>query len=412
MQTRYKILINCYACSPYRGSEPGMGWNFVSRLAQYHDVTVITEKQKWESDIDRYYSEHPDEECIKFYFIAKERHKLLRKVWPPSYYWYYKKWQKEALQLAYELDACEHFDLVHQLNMVGYREPGELWKMGKPLVWGPIGGTNMTPWCMLPSMGLYGCLYYLGRNLMNEWQMHTSNRVKRCMSVSGQLISATEGTRKDAVRIWGKNSVVIPEVGLIDTSNSYQPANRENADDFLHICWSGQHTYGKSLNIVLKSLSKCENTDKITLHVIGKGTCTEHWKRMAVNCGLKNVLWHGWMERSKAMEIMKSCHLFAISSLSDLTSTVLLEALSYGLPVIALDHCGFSNVITNACGIKIPIHSYKQVITDFSNAISCLEQDETWRRELSVGAFARSREFSWDNKVEMLLTIYDKMIGK
>jgi hypothetical protein len=29
------------------------------------------------------------------------------------------------------------------LNMIGYREPGYLWKLNVPFVWGPMGGTNV-----------------------------------------------------------------------------------------------------------------------------------------------------------------------------------------------------------------------------------------------------------------------------
>ena len=76
---------------------------------------------------------------------------------------------------------------------------------------------------------------------------------------------------------------------------------------------------------------------------------------MAESMSVKNIVWHGWVERSKALEIMNSAHVFVITSMSDLTSTVILEALSYGLPVIAMDHCGFSNVLNDKCGIKIKI---------------------------------------------------------
>ena len=38
-----KVLINAYACSPNMGSEPGMAWNWVSNLARYCEVHIITE---------------------------------------------------------------------------------------------------------------------------------------------------------------------------------------------------------------------------------------------------------------------------------------------------------------------------------------------------------------------------------
>ena len=40
-----KILISAYACEPNKGSEPGIGWNWMINLVKKgHSVTVITRK--------------------------------------------------------------------------------------------------------------------------------------------------------------------------------------------------------------------------------------------------------------------------------------------------------------------------------------------------------------------------------
>ena len=127
MPKKLKILVSAYACAPNKGSEPGMGWNFVIGLAKFHELHVIVEKRKWEQPINDFLEHNPGlNDSVTFYFIDKKRNKPLRKIWPPSYYWFYKKWQKKAYKLACQLDQKENFDLIHQLNMVGYREPGYL----------------------------------------------------------------------------------------------------------------------------------------------------------------------------------------------------------------------------------------------------------------------------------------------
>ena len=66
----YKVLINAYACSLYRGSEPGMGWKFVDALSNIAQVHVITEKGEFEEDIKRYFIEHPEKkQNLHFYFV-------------------------------------------------------------------------------------------------------------------------------------------------------------------------------------------------------------------------------------------------------------------------------------------------------------------------------------------------------
>jgi len=402
-----KILINCYACSPYKGSEPGMGWNFVKSLCRLHELHIITES-KFQQDLNRYFEEHPEEKPFyHFYFIKKERHKKLRKIWPPSYYWFYKAWQKKALILAKTLDQKENFDVIHQLNMVGYREPGYFYKLNKPLVWGPIGGMCISPWCLLPSTGIYGTLYYGFRNLINIYQMHFKTRVRSFAKSSSAIISATQDNHDGILKRWGKESIIIPEVGMLEDKQKKQISPRSN--NILKIAWSGQHTPGKTLNLLLEAISISNLKDNIELHVIGQGKYTLRWKRLAKRYHLNNIIWHGWVKREEAISIMKECNLFCITSIADLTSTVLLEALSYGLPVIALNHCGFSNVITADCGIKIDIHSKKQVVNDFAQAIKTIYNNEEWRIQMSQNALKRASDFTWEEKAIQIDNIYHQI---
>lgn len=402
-----KILVNCYACSPYQGSEPGMGWNFVKCLSRMHELHIITES-KFQPDLDRYFTEHPNEKpFFSFYYIRKSRHKRLRKIWPPSYYWFYNAWQRKAYRLALALEKKENFDIIHQLNMVGYREPGYLWKINKPVVWGPIGGMGITPWCMLPSMGFKGMLFYASRNLINMWQMRFDCRVKNAMMKSSSLIAATSEQRDYIKALYNKESIVIPEVGLYGES-SFSIAQRKEGEKF-RICWSGLHIPRKSLNLLIESIA-CLNRDDIELHVIGGGPLTNKWKSKASCLGLKSIIWYGWKNHSDAMDILKTCHVFCITSLWDLTSTVLLESLSLGLPVIALDHCGFGNVITDECGIKIGIKCKKQVVRDISKAIEMLAGNELLRRRLSEGAIKRAQFYNWEDKARLLNNIYEQCV--
>ena len=405
-----KILLSCYACSPYKGSEPGMGWNFVKALAPLYELHIITES-KFKVDLDCYFSEHPEEKGkYNFYFIRKERHKKLRKIYPPSYYWFYKKWQKEAYKLALELHEKHKFDIIHQLNMVGYREPGYLWKIQNvPFVWGPIGGFNITPWNMLPSMGVYGTLFYGCRNLINLFQMHTMYRVKKSMQRADAIVAATKDCQDTIKRLYNRDSCIISEVGLVEHGEVAKVERRSG--EILKICWSGQHTPGKSLNLLIESMSKIKNS-KVELHVIGKGRETNKWQVMARTLGVNNIIWHGWVERYQAINIMKNAHVFIITSMCDLTSTVILEALSMGLPVIAMDHCGFSNVINKYCGIKISVSCKSQIVENLSKAILKLEKDEEYRLKLSEGAKERSKDFSWEEKAMTLDIIYKQICRK
>lgn len=404
-----KVLINCYACSPYRGSEPGMGWNFVKHLSKQHELHILTES-KFKVDLDKYFKEHPSEsKHFHFYFIEKERHKKLRKIWPPSYYWFYKQWQKKALKLAKELDEKEHFDLIHQLNMVGYREPGYLYKLKKPLVWGPIGGAHQVPWSLLPSLGFYGMIYYGARNLFNIKDLYWGERTKKMTKCCGAIIAATQDMKNACTKVWHKDAIIIPEVGLVEESEACT-SQRRTFSAPLRFAWCGLHTPSKALNIALCAVAACKNRNNVELHVIGKGEYTKRWKKLATKLGLNNVVWHGWVQRNEAIQIMQSCHVMVITSLADLTSTVLLEALSYGLPVIATNHCGFANVINDSCGIKVDLKNYNEVVKGFADAFDRMYEDENFRYQLSQGALHRRLNYTWSEKSRIVNEIYTKVL--
>ncbi len=408
--SRLRILIVAYACSPYRGSEPGMGWCFVSEISKYHDVTVIVEEEKFKHEIDAYLKDTPTR--IQFYFIKKVRHRRLRKLWPPSYYWFYQKWHIEAYKLAKKLHHKQSFDLFHQLNMVGFREPGYLWKIDAPFVWGPVGGFNQFPLQFLGCIGFSGAIHYLGRNFINTLQQRFSSRPKlAAIKADTGLIAATSYTRDRIKHLWNLNSRVLCEVGAINSTSSVYTHRSHNEP--LRITWSGLHIHRKALPLLLKALGLINKEIDFKLDVLGEGPLTSNWKSIAKKNGIDGrCLWHGWLAKEEAIDVLHQSHLFVITSLSDLTSTVTLEALSSGLPIICLDHCGFTDVVTEHCGVKIPLSTPSKVSVDIAAAIIKIESDENLRQQLAIGAIERAKDYSWQSKMDVLNEIYQSVLSR
>lgn len=410
---RLKILISAYACSPYQGSEPGVGWGFVVELAKHHELWVIVEEEKFRADIERYLAEVTEfSKSVHFYFIPKQRNRPLRKIWPPSYYWYYRRWHQKAYELAKLLHAEIRFDLAHQLTMVGFREPGYLWQLGIPFVWGPVGGMGLFPWRFLNKVGWYGALYYLGYNFYNLVQMRFLWRPRLAAKVAGcGLLAATPENQISALAYWGCASTVVTEVGLpCETVGSISGRPR---DEPLRVVWTGQHTPGKALNLGLVALATLPDTVPWDLHVLGKGHRTAVWQRMADRLGVSaRCRFHGWLPRDQALGVMKSAHVMLITSLRDLTSTVAIEALALGLPIVCLDHCGFAHVVDETCGIKVPVNTPVQVIKGLADAITLLATDESLRQRLANGAVRRAESFAWSKKIDVLNSIYANKLAE
>ena len=214
-----KVLVSAYACSPYRGSEPGMGWNYLQAVAEHNEVWAIVEEEKWKSDIEKYLQTIQTSKLLNIHwiFIRKPRARWLRKIWPPSYYWFYRIWQWKAYKAALKLHKEVKFDLAYQLTMTGFREPGYLWKLDAPFAWGPIGGNVNVDWRLLPLAGINGALEYAVRNNINWLHCHFLRRpclAARRASDCGMLMASTAEIASASKRLWNANAMVLCENGV------------------------------------------------------------------------------------------------------------------------------------------------------------------------------------------------------
>ncbi|MBR5212847.1 MAG: glycosyltransferase family 4 protein [Akkermansia sp.] len=401
---RLKVLLCCYACDPGYGSEPGMGWNFAKNIAKFHDTHIIAE-EKYRLPLTQYAAEHPEETAnMTFHFIVRKRWKRLRRLCPPSYYLTYHMWMKKAYQYALELDKQEDFDLVHMVTISGYREPGLFYKLGKPFIWGPIGGLSDSPWCLLKCLGLKGSLPLATRNIFNGIQKRFGMACRKAATAAHTIFAKTKDDLKDIRNLWGKEAILLNEIGFETQHNKY-PRSAHDAQTPLKICWAGVHIPRKALEILIHALQQCK--ENVELHVLSKGPRTPLYKKLAQKLGVADkITFHGFVSREESFQIMSSSHIFCITSVREDTPTVLYEAFRYALPVIAIDHAGFGAVLDDTCGFKIPIHSFQQVVADYARHIDYLAAHEDERVKLAQGALDMCERYTWDAKMQVINEVY------
>jgi len=416
IRKRLNVLLAAYACNPCHGSEEAVGWEWAKAIAKDHNVTVMT-AEFHRNDIEQIKQIEPNMQFVyvphrKWHYYPTSTWKAIEgSMFKPVMNLAYACWQQDAFLLARELIRETPFNLVHQATYVGYRFPGRLWGLGLPFVWGPIGGMENTQWNLLPAMGIYGTIYYGGRNLINSAQRRWLRSPRRAALAAGAgLIAATGGIARELKSLYGADSTVLSEVTAPIELSPARP-RRRTPDEPLRLVWSGQHLPGKALNIVLQALARVRPEIKWRLDVLGDGPFCKRWRELADSVHLTSCChWHGMLPRAEALNIMSRAHVLAISSLKDLTSTVLVEGLALGLPVICPDHCGFSDVVTEECGIKIPPRTIQGLVNEFAAAIESMAVDEPRRYQMAEEALRRARDFSWERKREQLNRIYERVI--
>jgi glycosyltransferase involved in cell wall biosynthesis len=412
---RLKVLVAAYACDPSRGSEMAVGWSWVTAIARNHEVWVITADWQREN-IERFIACSGETSAnlhfefvtpkpwhyndVKWFWRACERSTL-----KPLMHCAYTIWQREAFRLACELNEKVQFDLAHQLTFVGFRFPGRLWKLEIPFVWGPIGGLENVPWQLLPSMGFRGAFYYGARNVVNFAHKTLLRGPRRALRRADAAIAATSSIQAEISRWYSVPSEVICEVGL-----PFEPAvelTRRGPREPLKLAWSGRHLPGKALQLLLRALHAVHDCVDWRLEIWGDGPCRSSWQKLASRLGISaRCTWRGEVPRDEALRGLRRAHVFVITSLKDLTSSVTIEALAQGVPVICPDHCGFSDVITDECGIKLPIHSTSEFERRLAGSVPELAFDEEWRLRLAAGALRRARAYSLETRAETIERLY------
>ena len=400
-----RVLIVAYACSPYKGSESIVGWGRALETAKYCETWVLAGTES-EPDIKKFLSENGEIPNLHFCFLERNNATSLFDKLPSLYahnYLAINNWHRRAKDFVANLHQQINFDLVHHVNITGYREPGYLWQLDIPFVWGPISGTQNLPWRFLPTLGLMQGAKEFLRNSLNVLQLRTSSRVRKAANKAAALITANSTNREDFVGISKNFPVLLLETGLAEVAATMP--QKDTSHETLRILWSGEHKAFKALPILLDALASLSPDIKYELKILGRGPMRKAWEALAIKRGIK-AEWLGFVPYTEIMGQYDWADVFVFTSLRDTSGNVMLEAISRGIPVICPNHQGAADIIDVNSGIKIPVNSPRQLISNFADAIEMLAEDRQLLARLSHGALERARYFLWENNGAQMAEIY------
>ena len=410
------ILINAYACSPSMGSEPGMGWNWCVHLAKHCELHIITEgefREKIELALPTL-----EQGCNMHFYYLPVTDKVRRMCWNQGdwrFYHYYKQWQLKAAQLACKICQKERIDILHQLNMIGFREPGYLWKVsqetGIPFVWGPIGGMKQFPIKYAQDGSWKMNMFMRLKNFLNIWQLKHDDRVENALRQASLLISSIPDSHQAIKKYKGLESVIIPETGTFPIKEpSIKPLQFKNKE--LTLVWVGKFDFRKRLDLAIAAVAMTRN-DKIVLRIFGGGNkkhqeaAIEQAEKLGV---ASQIQWMGNCPYNQVKQAMSHADLFFFTSVSEDTSTVILEAISNNLPVLCFNACGMAAVVNDQVGVKIPLTNPAQSVKDFAQKINYLYHHREALVAMSNHCRPLAEKLSWERKAETVAAYYHDIL--
>jgi glycosyltransferase involved in cell wall biosynthesis len=442
-----KVLLMAYECSPYRGSEWAVGWGRLLEAARVAETHVVTSESNYKA-LERARDEGLIPAGVRFY--TPEPDATLREMEKkPALFAYnytaYHHWQKLAIVMVRELHARERFDVVQQVNVCTFREPGYAWELGIPFVWGPVGGTQNFPVRFLTMLPAKEAFKELARGVSNWISLRTKKRVREAAKATAVVFAANSTNQRDYERVFGRKVELLLETGLRvveepDRSRFVQRVEdqREGRVRPLRILWSGEFQSRKALPVLLRALARVRVP--VELRVLGDGPMWETWVSEAEALSLEvvalqpgsespdpghpvvdetvhqtkhrnRVEFLGRLPFAEAVAQMSGAELFCFTSLRDTSGNVVLEAMAAGVPVVCFDHQGAGDMVSAESGVKLPVSSPAQAVEDWARTIEALATDAERLLRLSMGATEQARKFLWSANGDRVNSVYQKLAG-
>lgn len=216
-------------------------------------------------------------------------------------------------------------------------------------------------------------------------------------------LTSDEARRVCSMKVDPAKSIVIPNGVDVDL---FHPTGHWESE--YTILWAGRIVEEKGLKYLLDAVRLIsKGVPAVRLLLVGSGPLRDRLKSYAQQLGIsKNVVFRAFVDQATLACLMNESVLFALPSLSEGLSNVVLEAMACAKPVVVTDGIGLNSAIGDAA-VFVPARDPQSL----AEAILRLFSDEGLRTRL--GEHGRSiavKRFSWRTVAEAIDRLFLQLI--
>ena len=180
------------------------------------------------------------------------------------------------------------------------------------------------------------------------------------------------------------------------------------------ILFVGRHIERKGIEFLIQA-AKLLDPQKFEVRIVGKGNLTDSLKELAQKISAQNVIFTGPLSPDDLRKEYQESNCFVLPAIIDSKGdteglgVVLIEAMQYGLPVVASNVGGIPDVVVDGeTGILVPEKDPKALASAFQK----LESDPAYESELLKGAEKRIDAcFNWEKIAKKQIATYESLIN-
>lgn len=391
------ILVSAYSCEPNKGSEPGVGWDYVSEMQNFHRLIVVTRTEKSHILIP---FENPN---LKFvfvsvpYFTKKSKYGLLA-------YLHYYLWQLAAyFHVSKNIDLNE-IDIYHHITFVNSWTPSFLpFLKRKKFIWGPIGQHPEIPTEYLSSIN-HPKAYFnelirkhtrKGLKLIDPFFHLTKSRADYILCID----------RNTSNEFKNRFIQVLPAISIDTTkfTDAKIPSNK------FKIYFCGNLVYWKGIYLALEAFKQfSQNKSDVEFYIIGGGK--EKDKLVNSVKDDPKIIFIENLPQPKLFQLIKEFNVFLYPSFEG-GGMVVLEALAMGKPIICLDYGGPGSMVKESCGFKTTYTNFTNTTKSLADDLEKYYLNSALLEEHSKNAKNHVKSnFELDKKIQKILSVYEDIL--
>lgn len=233
------------------------------------------------------------------------------------------------------------------------------------------------------------------------------NIEKELVKNADVVTAVSHSCAKELKRLCMLNKEIAVVNNGVDT-NLFIPVKNKKKENY--ILYTGRLETRKGLIDFIESAKYvCREHADIKFVLTGKGTIRKYLERKINNLGLKNNFYFaGFVSRSELLEYYQNATVYVLPSYYEGLPTTLLEAMSCGIPSIATDVEGSSELVEDGeNGLLVPPRNPERL----AEAILRLLDDDGLRKKLGDNARRHVvNNYDWEIITNKIEKIYINMI--
>ena len=367
-----KTLVSAYACDPYLGSEPGVGWTAMCRIARRSDVWVLVHARHEESWA-RARSEGKIPQNVEVRFIGENRPWLENRFLAHLQSWRsFAAYNRIVLKEAQRWHSEIGFDLCHQVTIATWRIPSPLWKLSIPFIWGPIGGAGYIPPVFRSMLSPLARCFETMRDVSTSRALR-SKAFRDCVEQTAVIFAANEETQLLLKPYRGDRPMVkLPIASVpIDKAERFRRPERTRPEGPLRLFAGGNMEGRKGVSLALKALAKVAAAGvDFRYTVAGGGPEIPALIKLSKDLGLTDrVEFHPGYSGQDYVTALQSADVYFLPSFRESTPVTLLEAYLAGCFPVVADTSAQGEIVRMAGGVAVPCDSPEQLVEGLAQAV-------------------------------------------